>query len=334
METTVKKREWVKDAAIIFLAVLLVLTFFSNTIMNRSLPEVATAPVTNGNIVAKVRGSGTVAANGKHQVKAKETRTIRSVMVKAGQEVNAGDVLFVLGEGDETELEQAKEKLRSLRTSYQRTALSTPVADYSSYYRAIENAEIAYQRALDRLEEAQVKADEQSMAESTDGNQMKSDTATKNASDDLAKATEVRVQADREKHALSLSSVDVLGPLAKGVDSELAHRMCRFDPGLYYFGLQCKGLIAQHVCFLPAVASAEVFERTAEHQGAYPEIVYLSRHFFIQHRHQAGSGSSGYYLKRPSDRALDRLCPIGEHLHLFLCRNDGAYTTEVGADPC
>ena len=167
METTVKKREWVKDAAIIFLAVLLVLTFFSNTIMNRSLPEVATAPVTNGNIVAKVRGSGTVAANGKHQVKAKETRTIRSVMVKAGQEVNAGDVLFVLGEGDETELEQAKEKLRSLQTSYQRTALSTPVADYSSYYRSIQNAEIAYERALDRLEEAQVKADEQSYPATT-----------------------------------------------------------------------------------------------------------------------------------------------------------------------
>ena len=37
-----KKREWVKTAAIIFLSVMLVLTFFSNTIMNYSLPEVAT----------------------------------------------------------------------------------------------------------------------------------------------------------------------------------------------------------------------------------------------------------------------------------------------------
>ena len=60
MESTVKKREWVKDAAIIFLAVLLVLTFFSNTIMNHSLPEVATAAVGNGAIVAKVRGTGVV----------------------------------------------------------------------------------------------------------------------------------------------------------------------------------------------------------------------------------------------------------------------------------
>ena len=31
MDTNVKRREWVKTAAIIFLAVLLVLTFFSNT---------------------------------------------------------------------------------------------------------------------------------------------------------------------------------------------------------------------------------------------------------------------------------------------------------------
>ena len=158
METKVKNREWVKDAAIVFLAVLLVLTFFSNTIMNRTLPEVATAQVTDGSIVAKVRGSGVVTANGKHQVKAKEIRTIRAVMIKAGQEVNAGDVLFVLGEGDATALEQAQEQLRNLQTNYQRTALSTPVFDYSSYNRAIESAENAYNRALDNYNEAYDKA--------------------------------------------------------------------------------------------------------------------------------------------------------------------------------
>ncbi len=157
METTVKKREWVKDAAILFLAVLLVLTFFSNTIMNRSLPEVATAAVQSGNIIAKVRGTGTVTATGKHQVKAKETRTIRSVMVKVGQEVNVGDVLFVLGQGDETLLEQAKEKLRTLQASYQRAALNVPTMNYASYNRAIENAQNALNRAMDKRYEAETK---------------------------------------------------------------------------------------------------------------------------------------------------------------------------------
>ena len=156
METTVKKREWVKDAAIIFLAVLLVLTFFSNTIMNRSLPEVATAAVTSGNIIAKVRGSGIVTATGKHQVKAKETRTIRSVMVKVGQEINAGDVLFVLGEGDQTALDTAKENLRKLQYEYQRLALEAPT--YDGTYED-KNVDLAYERLL-RAEQARDRAAE------------------------------------------------------------------------------------------------------------------------------------------------------------------------------
>ena len=157
METAVKKREWVKDAAILFLAVLLVLTFFSNTIMNHSLPEVATSAVGSGNIVAKVRGTGTVTATGKHQVKAKEIRTIRSVMVKVGQEVSPGDVLFVLGQGDETALEQAKEKLRTLQANYQRSALNVPTLNYSTYNRAIESAINEVNRAMERRIEAENK---------------------------------------------------------------------------------------------------------------------------------------------------------------------------------
>ena len=99
MENKPKNREWVKNAAIIFLAVLLVLTFFSNTIMNRSLPEAATEYVQSGPITAKVRGTGTVESQGNYEVKAPQTREIRAVMVKSGQQVETGDVLFVLGNG-------------------------------------------------------------------------------------------------------------------------------------------------------------------------------------------------------------------------------------------
>ncbi|MDR0948299.1 MAG: efflux RND transporter periplasmic adaptor subunit, partial [Lachnospiraceae bacterium] len=59
-ENRKKRRDWVKNAAIIFLAVMLVLTFFSNTILNYSLPEVAVQYVQPGNITAKVRGTGTI----------------------------------------------------------------------------------------------------------------------------------------------------------------------------------------------------------------------------------------------------------------------------------
>ena len=140
MEVKVKNRGWVKNAAIIFLAVMLVLTFFSNTFMNHSLAEVATQSVTSGSITAKVRGTGTVESNGSYQVKAQATRDIRAVMVKVGQEVNQGDVLFVLGEGPSEELDAATENLRQLQLSYQRTAVNMPSFDYSLDERNIEKA--------------------------------------------------------------------------------------------------------------------------------------------------------------------------------------------------
>ena len=148
METKPKNRAWVKDAAIVFLVVLLLLTFFSNTIMNHSLPEVATNMVSNGTITAKVRGTGTVTANGNHKVKAKSNMTIGRVVVKAGQEVNAGDVLFVLGAADSTELEEAMIALEDLQTQYAQAALSVPLANACiSEKNAMDQAGREYERA-------------------------------------------------------------------------------------------------------------------------------------------------------------------------------------------
>lgn len=155
METKPKNRAWVKDAAIVFLVVLLLLTFFSNTIMNHSLPEVATNMVSNGTITAKVRGTGTVTANGNHKVKAKSNMTIGRVVVKAGQEVNAGDVLFVLGAADSTELEEAMIELEDLQTQYAQAALSVPLADsFVDEKNAVEAADRARNKAKKAWEDA------------------------------------------------------------------------------------------------------------------------------------------------------------------------------------
>lgn len=124
METNVKKREWVKTVAIIFLAVMLVLTFFSNTIMNHSLPEVATANVTSGTINAKIRGQGTVSANETYDVTIKQTRKVASIKVKAGQEVAAGDVLFTLEAEESDELKQAQTELESMELNYEKSLIA------------------------------------------------------------------------------------------------------------------------------------------------------------------------------------------------------------------
>lgn len=119
-----KKRELIKTIAIVFLAVLLVLTFFSGTIMNYSLPEVATQLVSSGTINAKIRGSGTIAANESYEVMLEQTREIRSVCVKVGDTVEVGDLLFVLGDIESEELKAAQEALEKARINYQQQVLN------------------------------------------------------------------------------------------------------------------------------------------------------------------------------------------------------------------
>ena len=62
-ENKTKRKELIKSIAIVFLAVLLVLTFFSNTIMNWSLPQVSGQYAGYGTITTGIRGSGVVTAN-------------------------------------------------------------------------------------------------------------------------------------------------------------------------------------------------------------------------------------------------------------------------------
>lgn len=113
-----KRREWVKNAAIVFLSIMLVLTFFSNTIMNYSLPEVATEYVQSGTITAKVRGTGNLEATDPYNVVVKESRKIESVNVKNGDVVEKDAVLFYLEDVESEELKAAQKELDDLRLAY------------------------------------------------------------------------------------------------------------------------------------------------------------------------------------------------------------------------
>ena len=147
MENGVRKREWVKTAAIILLAVLLVLTFFSKTIMNASLPEVATQQVSSGAINARIRGSGTVEASEVYNVTIKQTRKVASVMVKTGQEINVGDTLFVLEAEDSDELKQAETDLETLQQNYDKSLIEAGNTA-AQENRDVQVAREAYNEAL------------------------------------------------------------------------------------------------------------------------------------------------------------------------------------------
>ncbi len=123
-ESRSKRRDWVKNAAIVFLSVMLILTFFSNTIMNYSLPEVATQYVMPGSITAKIRGTGTVESTNPYNIQINETRRVESVLVRAGDTVKKGDVLFILADKESNELKAAEEALEALMLDFELQILS------------------------------------------------------------------------------------------------------------------------------------------------------------------------------------------------------------------
>lgn len=136
-----KRREWVKTAAIIFLTIMLLLTFFSNTIMNYSLPEVSAKYVESGSLSEQIRGTATVEAAQQYEVKyTGASRVVQAVEVKQGDTVEKGQVLLRFEEGDSPDLETAQSDLEAKQDEY-RTKLLDAGVDYSADELSIKNLE-------------------------------------------------------------------------------------------------------------------------------------------------------------------------------------------------
>lgn len=130
-----------KNAAIIFLSVMLVLTFFSNTFMNYSLPEVAAQYVQSGTITAKIRGTGTVESGDPYNVKINETRTISSVLVKTGDKVEKGAPLLLLEDKESKELTDAQAALDKAMLDFELALLSGDISN--SAFQNVQNGNVS-----------------------------------------------------------------------------------------------------------------------------------------------------------------------------------------------
>lgn len=188
------RRAWVKNVAIIFLIVLLLLTFFSNTILNYSLPEVSVQYASYDSITNAIKVSGTVKANESYVVTYDEadkdsnttevgqTRKIVSVYVKQGTVVAIGDPIIALKGGATKELEEAEKSLRDLEKQYALDKITDTINDLTSdksktenerqladYYKQLSNKKELYEKLLagtDPTEtlKAQKKAQEKEVA--------------------------------------------------------------------------------------------------------------------------------------------------------------------------
>lgn len=153
METETSRKKIIKKTAGIFLTVLLILTFFSNTIMNYSLPEVATEPVTSGTVSSKVRGQGNVETNSDYEVTVSGARTVKEVKVEVGDTVKKDDVLFTFEEGENTELKEAQDTLEQMELDYAKSLLKS-MPDYTTDNMDIADAKEALEEAIKAQEKA------------------------------------------------------------------------------------------------------------------------------------------------------------------------------------
>lgn len=221
-EKSNKKREWVKTAAIVFLSVLLVLTFFSNTIMNYSLPEVATQYVESGTITAKIRGTGVVESGDPYSVKLKTTGAtnatgiyeVQSVEVRKGDNVQKGDPLCYLASGENTELralrKQWDEKVKDVELSILEGKLSSFVLDH---IKSGNLASIASYQNQVQAKDAEIEILENELEEAEDTltawREQKNQGGTPNATKEKKKLDEAQAAYDEVADVVDLAKAEI-----------------------------------------------------------------------------------------------------------------------------
>lgn len=221
-KNTTKRREWVKNAAIIFLTIMLLLTFFSNTIMNYSLPEVATQYVQTGTITAKVRGTGKVEASDPYNVIAKESRVITSVAVKQGDIVEKDQVIYYLEESESDELTKAEQELEDLELNYMKGLFGANVSpevitkvangnidSFSQLQAKVTDMQNRLEAAKKRVEECQKNVDDLTLQSTKDTNNAGVSTKNEELTKDQATTdlTEAQNRFEKDK-ATTIASLN------------------------------------------------------------------------------------------------------------------------------
>ena len=111
-----RRKDIIKNITIVFLLILLALTFFSRTIMNLTLPQVATHIVSEGEVSPRIRGQGTAEVDDPFSVTVAQARTI-------------GDVLYYLEDSESEELRNARQELDDQKANFTKRLFDGTLSD-------------------------------------------------------------------------------------------------------------------------------------------------------------------------------------------------------------
>ncbi len=153
------RRARVIKAMIAFVAILAVLTFFSNTIMNMTIPKVVGSYASRGNLSYSNGSKGDVVVDNQIEIKGLEGRVVDEIKVTGFDSVKKGDTILTLKpiEDDET-LATKKASLKTLEREKAYEARQPKQAtDFSIQTDAINTAKTTLSEAKDTLKKVQNK---------------------------------------------------------------------------------------------------------------------------------------------------------------------------------
>lgn len=150
---TNKKKKLVRNAAIIFITIVILLTFFSKTINNFLLPEIESTSPRSGTLTKEITAQGEVVPLNTETINAYGSWKITDVKVKEGSEIKKGDILAAIDvSGMKLEIKKKELDLLKMENAlklYQNGTLAIDLEQYKDELQLAQNEVDKAQKKLD-----------------------------------------------------------------------------------------------------------------------------------------------------------------------------------------
>ncbi|SNS93445.1 Biotin-lipoyl like [Anaerovirgula multivorans] len=155
-DANIRRRKITGKATIIFLTVMLLLTFFSKTINNFTLPKVTYETPSSGTLIKEVSDTGNVQAKIIHDQYVRSNMKVTGVTVEVGDSVKRGQTLLTLDTTDiENQLKDEQDKYAQKKLHLERLIQAGEKLEEANSPGNLLSLDKAVQTARQNLEKAQ-----------------------------------------------------------------------------------------------------------------------------------------------------------------------------------
>ncbi len=152
------RRKTIIRIMVAFVAGLALLTFFSNTIMNLTIPKVMGEYATRGNLAYTNTATGTIKVENETKITGVEGRTIDKILVSSYDTVNEGDVIATLKPVENSDdLKELQAQLLTLQREKEYSERAPSSNSLTTYEQAVDTAQDTLSEAQEALNAAQNK---------------------------------------------------------------------------------------------------------------------------------------------------------------------------------